>query len=65
MAAAIFEHTGVSILIGLISLYFAYRVMVLKDVRAVIGKYKPEPKDKDGFCRDTGRLPLTIRCSTC
>ena len=56
MASAIFEHTGVSILIGMVSLYYAYRVMVLKDVRAVVGKNKPEPKDKEGFCRDTGKL---------
>ena len=46
MASAIFEHTGVSILIGMVS----------QDVRAVVGKNKPEPKDKEGFCRDTGKL---------
>ena len=56
MAATVFKHTGVSILIGLIALYYAYRVMVQKDVKAVTGKNKPEPKDKEGFCRDTGKL---------
>ena len=58
MFAQILEHSGVSVLIGLISLYFAYRVMVLKDVKGVLGKNKPEPKDKEGFCRDTGKLIL-------
>ena len=56
MLGQIFEHSGVSILIGLISLYLAYRVMVQKDISSVIGKNKPEPKDKEGFCRDTGKL---------
>lgn len=58
MVEQIFKNSGVSILIGVISLYFAYRVMVQKDVNAVLGKNKPEPKDKDGFCRDTGKLIL-------
>ena len=58
MFAQILEHSGVSVLIGLISLYFAYRVMVLKDVKGVLGKNKPEPKDKEGFRRDTGKLIL-------
>ena len=58
MAAAIFEQSGVSVLIGVIALYFAYRVMVQKDVKGVLPKNKPEPKDKDGFCRDVGKLIL-------
>lgn len=58
MLSQIFEHSGVSVLIGLISLYFAYVVMVKKDIRGVLGKNKPEPKDKEGFCRDTGKLIL-------
>ena len=56
MLGQIFEHSGVSILIGLICLYLAYRVMGQKDITAVIGKNKPEPKDKEGFCRDTGKI---------
>ena len=56
MLAQIFEHSGVSVLIGLVALYFAYRVMVQKDLKGVLGKNKPEPEDKEGFSRDTGRL---------
>ena len=51
MLAQIFEHSGVSVLIGLVALYFAYRVMVQKDLKGVLGKNKPEPGD-------TGRLLL-------
>ena len=58
MLAQIFEHSGVSVLIGLVALYFAYRVMVQKDLKGVLGKNKPEPEDKEGFSRDTGRLLL-------
>ncbi|MBQ9027999.1 MAG: hypothetical protein IJ110_04450 [Lachnospiraceae bacterium] len=58
MLSQIFEHSGVSLLIGGIALYFAYVVMVKKDIRGVLGKNKPEPKDKEGFCRDTGKLIL-------
>jgi hypothetical protein len=58
MLAQIFEHSGVSVLIGLVALYFAYRVMIQKDLKGVLGKNKPEPEDKEGFSRDTGRLLL-------
>ena len=58
MLAQIFEHSGVSVLIGLVALCFAYRVMIQKDLKGVLGKNKPEPEDKEGFSRDTGRLLL-------
>ena len=45
MLAQIFEHSGVSVLIGLVALYFAYRVMVQKDLKGVLGKNKPEPEE--------------------
>ena len=50
------EQAGISILIGCVCFYFAYRVLVLKDIKAIRGRGKPEPKDKEGYCRDTGRL---------
>lgn len=58
MLSQLLQLSGVSVLIGLISLYFAYRVMVQKDYKAVLGKNKPAPKDTDGFCKDTGKLIL-------
>ena len=48
MLAQIFEHSGVSVLIGLVALYFAYRVMVQKDLKGVLGKNKPERVIPDG-----------------
>ena len=50
MLAQIFEHSGVSVLIGLVALYFAYRVMVQKDLKGVLlqqGHRKAAPV----FCR--------------
>lgn len=58
MFGQILEQSGVSVLIGLLALYFAYRVMVLKDTKGILGKNKPEPKDKEGFCKDVGKLIL-------
>ena len=48
MLAQIFEHSGVSVLIGLVALYFAYRVMVQKDLKRLQqGHRKAAPV----FCR--------------
>jgi len=51
-------------LIGLVALYFAYRVMVLKDTKSIRGKNKPEPQDKEGYCRDSGRLLIFFAIGT-
>ena len=48
--------SGIPLLIGGVCLYFAYRVMILKDTKALRGKDKPEPEDKDGYCADSGKL---------
>ena len=56
MLGQIMEQAGISILVGCVCLYFAYRVMILKDIKAIRGKGKPDPEDKEGYCRDTGRL---------
>ena len=54
MLGQIMEQAGISILVGCVCLYFAYRVMILKDIKAIRGKGKPDPEDKEGYCRDTG-----------
>ena len=56
MLGQIMEQAGISILVGCVCLYFAYRVVILKDIKAIRGKGKPDPEDKEGYCRDTGRL---------
>ena len=56
MLGQIMEQAGIPILIGMVCLYFAYRVLILKDIKAIRGKDKPEPEDKEGYCRDIGRL---------
>ena len=58
------HFAGIPTLIGLVALYFAYRVMVLKDIKAIRGKGKPEPKDKEGYCRDAGRLLIFFAVGT-
>ena len=55
MLGQIMEQAGISILVGCVCLYFAYRVMILKDIKAIRGKGKPDPEDKEGYCRDTGK----------
>ena len=51
MLGQIMEQAGISILVGCVCLYFAYRVMILKDIKAIRGKGKPEPEDKEGYCK--------------
>lgn len=56
MFGQIFEGSGIPLLIGGVCLYFAYRVMILKDTKALRGKDKAEPEDKEGYCADAGKL---------
>ena len=58
MFGQILGQSGIPLLIGGVCLYFAYRVMMLKDYKALRGKGKPEPKDVDGYCADAGKLLL-------
>ena len=58
MFGQILEQAGIPMLIGGVFLYYAYRVMFLGDTKAIRGKNKPEPKDKEGYCRDAGKLLL-------
>ena len=51
MLEQIFHFAGIPTLIGLVALYFAYRVMILGDIKSIRSKDKPEPKDKEGYCR--------------
>ena len=51
-------------MIGLVALYVADRVTVQMDLKGVLGKNKPEPKDKEGYCRDAGRLLIFFAVGT-
>ena len=64
MPEQIFHYAGIPTLIGLVALYFAYRVMILGDIKSIRGKDKSEPKDKEGYCRDAGRLLIFIAIGT-
>ena len=64
MLEQIFHYAGIPTLIGLVALYFAYRVMILGDIKSIRGKGKPEPKDKEGYCRDAGRLLIFFAVGT-
>ena len=64
MFGQIMELAGIPMLIGGVCLYFAYRVMYLQDTKAIRGKNKPEPKDKESYCRDAGRLLLFFAAGT-
>ena len=52
------EQSWFPLLIALVSYYFAYRLLVLKDTRVIRSKFKPEPKDKDGYCSAAGKLMI-------
>ena len=64
MLDQIFHYAGIPTLIGLVALYFAYRVMILGDIKSIRGKDKSEPKDKEGYCRDAGRLLIFFAIGT-
>ena len=53
---SLFEQSWFPIISGLVILYFAFRFLVLKNTGVVRSKTKPEPKDKEGYCRAGGLI---------
>ena len=49
-------NSWIPIGIGLVLLYFAFRFLVLKNTGVVRSKTKPEPRDKEGYCRAGGKI---------
>lgn len=53
---AFLEISGIPLLVFVISAYYGFRVMFLKDISAVCAKDRKPPEDRDGFCREAGKL---------
>ena len=54
------ERAWMPLLIGLVALYFAFRVLVFQDMRMIRSKDKPEPRDKEGYCNAAGKLMILL-----
>ncbi len=58
MLQQVISQSIIPILIGVVFLFFAIRVLVFKDTWMMRGRNKPEPKDKEGFCKEAGMILL-------
>lgn len=58
MLQDILNKSGIPLLACAVSLYYAYRVMILKDTRSLRGQQSSVPDDADAYCRDAGLLLL-------
>lgn len=50
------EQSWLPVIAGLVILYFSFRFLVLKNTSVVRSKTKPEPRDKEGYCRAGGLI---------
>ena len=60
----ILEQSGISILLFVICAYYAFRLLVMKDYKAVRGRDEKPPKDVDGYCRAAGLVIVFFGIST-
>ncbi|MBO6269672.1 MAG: hypothetical protein J6N19_11095 [Clostridium sp.] len=52
------ERSGISLILVAVCLYYAWRVLVMKDLSSIRSKDKPPARDPEGYCRAAGRLIL-------
>ena len=60
----ILEQSGISILLFVICIYYAVRLLVMKDYQSVRGKDQDPPKDIDGYCKGAGLVIIFFAVST-
>lgn len=60
----ILQNSGISILLFVICAYYAFRLLVLKDYKAVRGREEKPPKDVDGYCKAAGLVVVFFGIST-
>ena len=60
----VLQNSGISILLFVICAYYAFRLLVLKDYKAVRGREEKPPKDIDVYCRAAGLIVVFFAIST-
>lgn len=61
---AILEQSGIPLLLFVICMYYAWRLLALKDVESIRGKGKPPLKDPDHYAMGAGKLIVFFGLST-
>ncbi len=54
--AQFLENSGIAVLVALLSFFYAYRIMVLKDISGIRKSFSKRLKDKDGYIKEAGLL---------
>ncbi|WP_035769292.1 hypothetical protein [Butyrivibrio sp. NC2002] len=58
------EQSGISLLLFAICVYYAWRLLFMKDYTAVRGKDQDPPKDIEGYCRAAGLIVVFFGIAT-
>ena len=61
---AILEQSGIPLLLFVICMYYAWRLLALKDVESIRGKNKPPVKDPENYAKGAGKLIVFFGLST-
>ncbi len=62
--SSILEQSGISILLFVICVYYAWRLLFMKDYASVRGKDQDPPKDIEGYCKAAGLIVIFFAVST-
>ena len=60
----IMEQSGIPLLLFVICMYYAWRLLALKDVDSIRGKGKPPVKDPEKYAAGAGKLIIFFGLST-
>ncbi len=61
----IMSQAGIPIMLAMVGFYYAWRLLVMKDLDCIRGKNKPPVRKKihDEYAREAGRLILFFSCA--
>ena len=58
------ERSGISLILFAVCLYYAWRVLVMKDLSSIRSKDKPPARDPEGYCR-AAAYSVFLGCFLC
>ena len=50
------QLTWIPLVMGAVVMFVAVRVLVFKDISWLRNKFKPDPKDMEGYCKAAGKI---------
>ena len=61
---SILEQSGIPLLLFVICVYYAWRLLIMKEYSSVRGKDQDPPKDIEGYCKAAGLIIVFFGIST-